>query len=119
MKHQLKKVFGNLNLSVSSNRVPSTYVKLEPTEEAYEATHLEGNDEVLYGQYKGSRGRKFSNHVGCCSDPRSRGGVFKRSVSNGLPRKNPNNPDGSLSTCILYGSVYHWARLKYAKPKQI
>ena len=29
MTHQLRKVSGDLSLSVSSNRVPSTYVRLE------------------------------------------------------------------------------------------
>ena len=32
MTHELKKVFGDLSLSISSNRVPSTYVRLESTE---------------------------------------------------------------------------------------
>ena len=107
VKQHLKKVIWKFEF-VSSNRVPSTYVNLEPTEEAYEAT--QDNGEVFYGHYKGSRGRKFHNHIGNRSDFRSRGGVSKRSASDGLPKKNPNNPDGSISICIVFGSVYHWAR---------
>ena len=38
VKQHLKKVIWKFEF-VSSNRVPSTYVNLEPTEEAYEATH--------------------------------------------------------------------------------
>ena len=38
VKQHLKKVIWKFEF-VSSNRVPSTYVNLEPTEEAYEVTH--------------------------------------------------------------------------------
>ena len=53
----------------------------------------------------------ISNYIGNRSGVRSKGGVFKQSVSDGLPTKNPNSPDGSVSTCIVCGSVYHWARV--------
>ena len=46
----------------------------------------------------------------------STGGVFKPSLSDGLSKKNPNNPDGSpiqiTSIRIVCGSVYHWARVR-------
>ena len=107
VKQHLKKVIWKFEF-VSANRVPSTYQTR--TDRRSILSNTQDNSEVFYGHYRGSRGRKFYNHLRNRSDLRSRGGVSKRSASDGLPKKNPNNPDGSISTCIVCGSVYHWAR---------
>ena len=123
MKEQLRKVFGDLSLSVSSNKTKdavagNNQVKLESRDEmTFETTSKdEEAQEVYYGNYRdrSNRGGRSRPNRGR-SNFRGRGGRgqhggAERRNQDGKPRRNPAGPDGTPSTCMVCGSVFHWAR---------
>ena len=59
MKIWLIKLFGDLSLSVGSNKSKTSYVKLKPYKElAYEASCNETKEDVHYGQYTNKNSKK-------------------------------------------------------------
>lgn len=124
MKEQLRKVFGDLSLSVSSNKnrestgAANNQVKIEPREEmAFEGTAEE--EEVNYGSWRDNRhnrgGKSRSTYRGRYNF-RGRGRGHAGAQGNGhkqgdgIPKRNPAKADGTPSTCIVCGSVFHWAK---------
>ena len=127
MKEQLRKIFGDISISISSNKSKPSIdsnpqVKIEPTDEfAYEIRHDDNEYHVKYSNYKTgrSRGRYQSNYRG---RPRGNRNFFSYNRGNRnassysdkqteyQSKKNPVKADGITSTCIVCGSVYHWAK---------
>ncbi|XP_066911985.1 uncharacterized protein [Clytia hemisphaerica] len=123
MKDQLRKVFGDLSLSVSSNKskdvgAVNNQVKFESRDEmTFETTSRdEEAEEVYYGNYRdrSNRGGRSRPNRGRFNfrgrGGRGQHGGAERRHQDGKPRRNPSGPDGAPSTCMVCGSVFHWAR---------
>ena len=119
-KEQLRKIFGDLSISVASNKqklIPNNniQVKVEPQQEfAYENIHYDDSYTKQFSRNDRSRAKRFSGS-GFRGKGRSRGGNFDNSsydkkLDSTLPKKNPMKQDGTISKGMIYDSIYHWAK---------
>eukprot|EP00111_Clytia_hemisphaerica_P016506 TCONS_00048945-protein len=110
MKDQLCKVFGDLSLSVSSNKskdvgAVNNPVKFESRNEmTFETPYRDRSNRG--GRSRPNRGRFNFRGIG----GRGQHGGAERRQQDGKPRRNPAGPDGAPSTCMVCGSVFHWVR---------
>ena len=119
MKDQLRKVFGDLSLSVASNKAKvnttsSMQVKVEPSDAVtYEVAHEDQAYEVNFGSHKASRSNRSRGRGNFRGRSRGYRGQNYHQESRAFeeqPRRNPPKADGSTSTCAVCGSIFHWAK---------